>query len=97
MAGSSDGDAELYWSLVLCRYGIEYVDDPLTKKKIATCHRTQFKSILDDPDYQTALAHADMSQRSVYEREAAYIDKMPYTDHLTASQIVCRILQIVLG
>ena len=40
------------------RCGIEYVDDPLTKKKIATCHRTQFKSILDDPDYETALAHA---------------------------------------
>ena len=26
-------DAELYWSIVLCRYGIEYVDDPLTKKE----------------------------------------------------------------
>ncbi len=76
MAARSEGDAELYWSIVLCRYGIEYVDDPLTKKKIATCHRTQFKSILNDPDYLSALEHADTMQRSVYEREAAYIDKV---------------------
>ena len=76
MTAQSGADAELYWSLVLCRYGIEYVDDPLTHKKIATCHRTQFKSILDDPDYQTALQYADFAQRSVYEREAAYIDKV---------------------
>ncbi|MCD7890250.1 MAG: hypothetical protein LUG26_00295 [Ruminococcus sp.] len=33
-------DSEIYWQIVLCRYGIEYVDDPLTKKKIATCHWT---------------------------------------------------------
>ncbi len=69
-------DAELYWSIVLCRYGIEYVDDPLTKKKIATCHRTQFKSILEDADYLQALELADESQRLVYKQEAEYIDKV---------------------
>ena len=69
-------DAELYWSIVLCRYGIEYVDDPLTKKKIATCHRTQYKSILEDADYLEALERADSIQREVYEREAQYIDKV---------------------
>jgi len=26
-------DAEAYWSIVLCRYGIEYVEDPVTKKE----------------------------------------------------------------
>ena len=75
MTAQSD-DAELYWSIVLCRYGIEYVDDPLTKKKIPTCHRTQYGSILDDADYQQALSLADTLQRSVYEQEAAYIDKV---------------------
>lgn len=25
-------EAEAYWGLVLCRYGIEYVEDPKTKK-----------------------------------------------------------------
>ena len=76
MLGRSGDDAELYWSIVLCRYGIEYVDDPLTHKKIATCHRTQFKSVLEDADYLEALNHADSIQRGVYEREAAYIDKI---------------------
>lgn len=71
---SNNNDAELYWSLVLCRYGIEYVDDPLTRKKIPTCHRTQFKSILEDTDYLTALQYADSIQHDLYEREAQYID-----------------------
>ena len=26
-------DSEAYWSLVLCRYGIEYVEDPATHKE----------------------------------------------------------------
>ncbi|WP_295092119.1 toll/interleukin-1 receptor domain-containing protein [Ruminococcus sp.] len=73
MAVESENDAELFWSLVLCRYGIEYVDDPVTKNKIPTCHRTQYKSILEDPDYLTALDHADTIQRKVYEQEATNI------------------------
>ncbi|SEH86745.1 TIR domain-containing protein [Ruminococcus flavefaciens] len=76
MANNTSADAELYWSMVLCRYGIEYVDDPITKKKIPTCHRTQFRSILNDPDYQAALEYADVTQRSVYEEEATYIDNV---------------------
>ncbi|MGN0604938.1 MAG: TIR domain-containing protein [Oscillospiraceae bacterium] len=76
LLNQNNDDAEIYWSMVLCRYGIEYVDDPLTKKKIATCHRTQFKSIFDDADYISALNNADISQRAVYEEEAKYIDSI---------------------
>ncbi len=75
MTAQSD-DPEVYWSLVLCRYGIEYVDDPLTKKKIPTCHRTQYKSILEDADYNQALTLADTMQRSIYQQEAQYIDSV---------------------
>ena len=32
-------EAEAYWGLVLCKYGIEYVDDPANVSKIPTCHR----------------------------------------------------------
>ena len=71
-----DSDPEIYWSIVLCRYGIEYVDDPLTGKKIATCHRTQYASILEDQDYLEALNHADALQKTVLEKEAEYIDKV---------------------
>ena len=47
-------EAEAYWGLVLCRYGIEYVDDPATGKKIPTCHRSSFDSVLDDSNYEQA-------------------------------------------
>ena len=56
-------DAETYWSLVLCRYGIEYVEEPVTQKKVATINRVQYASILQDEDYQTALRYADSAQR----------------------------------
>ena len=48
-------EAEAYWGLVLCKYGIEYVDDPATGKKIPTCHRSSFESILEDTDLEQAL------------------------------------------
>ena len=37
-------DAEAYWSLVLCRYGIEYVEDPSSHKRVPTVNRAQFTS-----------------------------------------------------
>lgn len=69
-------DAEAYWSLVLCKYGVEYVEDPKTGKRIATCNRAQFISILADEDYKQALANADENQRAIYEEEARAIDKI---------------------
>lgn len=42
IVGEFSEEAEAYWGLVLCKYGIEYVDDPATGKKIPTCHRSSF-------------------------------------------------------
>ena len=67
-------DAEAYWSLVLCRYGIEYVEDPSTHKRVPTVNRAQFTSIFDDADYQSALQYADGHQRTIYEEEAKTIN-----------------------
>ncbi len=69
-------DAEAYWSLVLCRYGIEYVEDPATHKRIPTVNRAQFTSIFMDEDYKSALQYADTAQREVYEAEARAIDEI---------------------
>ncbi|MBR1975017.1 MAG: leucine-rich repeat protein [Clostridia bacterium] len=67
-------DAEAYWSIVLCRYGIEYVEDPATKKLIPTVNRMQYTSILADEDYRSALKYADGAQKNLYEAEAKEID-----------------------
>ena len=67
-------DAEAYWSLVLCRFGIEYVEDPTSHKRIPTVNRAQFTSIFDDDNYKSALQHADIMQRRIYEEEATIIN-----------------------
>ncbi len=69
-------DAEGYWGLVLCKYGIEYVEDPKTFKRIPTCHRTQIESVLADVDYRSAIENADMLQKVIYEAEAKQIDTL---------------------
>lgn len=69
-------DAEAYWSLVLCRYGIEYVEDPATHKRMPTVNRAQFTSIFDDDNYKSALQYADGAQRALYEQEAEAINEI---------------------
>ena len=69
-------DAEAYWSLVLCRYGIEYVEDPVTHKQVPTINRTQYTSIFDDDNYKSALKYADSLQKAIYESEAAAINEI---------------------
>ena len=69
-------DAEAYWSLVLCSYGIEYVEDPSSHKRIPTVNRAQFTSVFDDDNYKSALLYADRYQRSIYEEEAKAINEI---------------------
>ena len=66
-------EAEAYWGLVLCKYGIEYVDDN-KGKKIPTCHRTLPVSIMEDKDFLSACDYADASSKLVYREEAKVID-----------------------
>ena len=67
-------EAEAYWGLALCRYGIEYVDDPATGKKVPTCHRVSFDSVLEDPDFDQACENADAIARRQYREEAKQIE-----------------------
>lgn len=69
-------EAEAYWGLCLCKYGIEYVDDPATGKKIPTCHRTSYESIFDDPNFELAQEYADPIAKSIYREEAKSIDRI---------------------
>ena len=69
-------DAEAYWSLVLCRYGIEYVEDPATHRRVPTVNRAQYTSVFDDDNYKSALHYADGAQRELYQSEAAAINEI---------------------
>ena len=71
-----DSEAEAHWGLVLCKYGIEYVEDPKTHERIPTCHRTLFDPITTDVDYQAAIDYSDTLQQSIYEQEARKIDRI---------------------
>ena len=69
-------ESEAYWGLFLCKYGIEYVDDPATGKKIPTCHRSSFDSVMEDSDLEQALENADALARKVYREEAKQIEEI---------------------
>ena len=69
-------ESEAYWGLFLCKYGIEYVDDPATGKKIPTCHRSSFDSVMEDSDLEQALENADAIARKVYREEAKQIEEI---------------------
>lgn len=69
-------EAEAYWGLCLCAYGIEYVDDPATGSKIPTCHRTLPTSIMEDSNFEQACDYADVVARKVYREEAKTIDRI---------------------
>ncbi len=69
-------EAEAYWGLILCKYGIEYVDDPKTKKKIPTCHRSSFVSVFDDKNFDMVMKTADVVAKSVYTEEAKQIEEV---------------------
>ena len=68
-----DADAEAHWCCALCRFGIEYVEDPNTFEYLPTCHRASFDSFLEDVDYLAALEHSDGITRRQYQRDAAKI------------------------
>lgn len=77
-------EAEAYWGLVLCKYGIEYVDDPATGKKIPTCHRTSFDNVMDDSNFEIVIKKADILARQVYLDEGQKIENLR-KDILTVS------------
>ncbi len=68
-----DTDAEAHWCCALCRFGIEYVEDPATYEWLPTCHRASFDSFLEDVDYLAALKYSDGVTRRQYQKDGAKI------------------------
>lgn len=69
-------ESEAYWGLCLCKFGIEYVEDPLSGKMIPTCHRTMYESIFEDVDYLSAIKYSDPQSQLLYQTEARHIDEI---------------------
>ena len=76
IVGLDNTQSEAYWGIILCKYGIEYVEDPATYKRVPTCHRTSYDAITADEDYKLAIQYADISQKIIYEAEAKAIDEI---------------------
>ena len=69
-------NAEAYWGMLLSEYGVEYVDDPKTGKKVPTCHRTLVRSVTSSSNYKSACKYADAESRIMYEDDAAVLDSL---------------------
>ena len=69
----NDADAEAHWCCALCRFGIEYVEDPATYEYLPTCHRASFDNFLEDVDYLAAVEHSDGITKRQYQKDGAKI------------------------
>lgn len=67
-------DSEIYWNLVLCRYGVTYAKDPQTGRYIPTCNRTQTDSVLKDENYLRALELSVGEKAELYIKDASIIE-----------------------
>lgn len=67
---------EALWGMVLCRYGVAYVTDPATHRRMPTLHFPQRCSILKDGDYVRACKHAPEEIAAQYREDAAYIERV---------------------
>ena len=71
-----NNDSEAHWGMVLCKYGIEYVEDYKTHRRIPTCHRAQYESIARNVDFIAACKNALIDQQYVYIEQAKAIAKI---------------------
>lgn len=70
-----DGEAEIHWRLVLCRYGVEYVFEQSSGRYLPTICHMVVDSVLENADYQAAMRCAGSDAlRAHYLHEAQTID-----------------------
>ena len=69
-------DAEIYWDLVLCRYGVTYAKDPQSQEYIPTCNRTQTESVFKNENYKKAIELSPAEKATLYKKDAEIIEKI---------------------
>ena len=67
-------EAEGYWGLILCKYGIEYADDA-SGKKVPVCHRISYNSVMDEEDFELVMENSNSESRAIYREEAKIIEE----------------------
>lgn len=65
---------EALWGCLLCHYGVEYVEDPHTRRRMPTVHTVRPKPLQEQADFRRACEFAPPEVRAQYELDAAYID-----------------------
>ncbi len=70
------GEAEAYWGIVLCRYGVKYENDFNTSEQKLNCYRVHSRSIFEDAEYLAAVDYSEPLQQNIYESEAYKIDRI---------------------
>nr|MBR4281311.1 toll/interleukin-1 receptor domain-containing protein [Clostridia bacterium] len=66
---------EALWGRLLCHYGVEYVEDPATGRRMPTVHTARTKPLQAQADFRHACEFAPEAIRAQYEQEARYIDE----------------------
>lgn len=71
-----NSNADAYWNVLMCRYGVSYVKDPATGKYIPTCNRTLYSPIFNDENYIKAIKYATEEQKQLFSQNAKTIDEI---------------------
>ncbi len=69
-------DPEIYWDLVLCKYGVTFVNDSKSGKFIPTCNRTHYCSVFQDENYLNAIKYSDDETATYYKENAQTIENI---------------------
>ncbi len=69
-------DPDIFWCITLCRFGVEYVEEPVSHKRVPTINRVQYSPFIEDKDYRKAVDIADGDQRRIYIIQARQLEEL---------------------
>lgn len=68
--------ADAWWGLTLSLYGVEYVEDPYTDRRIPVCHRCVKAEITECDSYKNAMRTAPADRATEYAKRAEAISAL---------------------
>ena len=68
-------NASAYWGRLMAKYGIKYEKD-FDGRMIPTCYATSIESLLSTQDYQKAIQYADNENKTYYQQQAEYMERV---------------------